>query len=57
MIYLGTMPVPFYLTWARLGRFRFPIEPVLILFAAYALTSLIAATLKVRPLRVRAVST
>jgi hypothetical protein len=40
MIYVLTMPIPFYLTWALLGRFRFPVEPVLILFAAYALSSL-----------------
>jgi len=42
MIYLLTMPIPFYLTYARLGRFRFPIEPVLILFASYAVTSVLA---------------
>jgi 4-amino-4-deoxy-L-arabinose transferase-like glycosyltransferase len=42
-LYLFTMPIPFYLTWARLGRFRFPIEPVLVLFAAFAVTSLVAA--------------
>jgi hypothetical protein len=40
MIYFLTMPIPFYLTWALLGRFRFPIEPILILFAAHALMSL-----------------
>jgi 4-amino-4-deoxy-L-arabinose transferase-like glycosyltransferase len=41
-LYLITMPIPFYLTWARLGRFRFPIEPVLVVFAAFALMSLVA---------------
>ncbi len=49
MLYLGTMPIPFYLTWARMNRFRFPIEPVLILFASYALTSLIVAAARSRP--------
>ena len=40
ILYLLTMPIPFYLTWAIKGRFRFPLEPVLILFTSYALVSL-----------------
>ena len=42
VVFLLTMPIPFYLTWAVRGRFRFPIEPILILFAAYAVTSLLS---------------
>lgn len=36
LIYCLTMPIPFYLTWPNLGRFRFPIEPILILLASAA---------------------
>jgi 4-amino-4-deoxy-L-arabinose transferase-like glycosyltransferase len=42
LIYLLSMPIPFYLTWANMGRFRFPIEPVLVLFASFALASLLS---------------
>lgn len=42
IIYVMTMPLPFYVTWAARGRFRFPVEPVLILGASYALTSLVS---------------
>jgi 4-amino-4-deoxy-L-arabinose transferase-like glycosyltransferase len=42
IIFLLTMPLPFYLTWAVRGRFRFPLEPILILFASYALVALVS---------------
>ncbi len=40
ILYLLTIPIPFYLTWASFARFRFPLEPILILFASYAVISL-----------------
>lgn len=43
VIYLLTMPLPFYVTWGSKVRFRFPVEPILILFASYAMTSFIMA--------------
>jgi 4-amino-4-deoxy-L-arabinose transferase-like glycosyltransferase len=42
VLYLLTIPLPFYVTWSSFSRFRFPIEPILILFASYAVTSLLA---------------
>jgi len=39
IIYLLAMPIPFYLTWAARSRFRYPIEPVLILFASYTVST------------------
>ena len=49
MIYVMTMPIPFYLTYARFGRFRFPVEPILIVFASYAVTSLMSRLLPRNP--------
>lgn len=46
MVYILTMPVPYYLTYAKLGRFRFPIEPILILFASFVLTYLFTQLLQ-----------
>jgi len=42
LAFLLTMPIPFYLTWASRARFRFPLEPILALFAAYALASMLS---------------
>jgi 4-amino-4-deoxy-L-arabinose transferase-like glycosyltransferase len=41
LIYLLSMPIPYYLTWAGYVRFRFPIDPILILFASLVLASLL----------------
>ena len=46
ILFLLTMPLPFYVTWAVKGRFRFPVEPVLILFASCAVTLLLTPRLK-----------
>jgi 4-amino-4-deoxy-L-arabinose transferase-like glycosyltransferase len=40
ILFLLAMPLPFYMTWAVVGRYRFPVEPVLILFASYTVTLL-----------------
>jgi len=45
IVFLLTMPLPFYLTWAVLVRYRFPIEPILMLFASYAVISWFTSTL------------
>ena len=41
ILYVVTSPLPFYLTWSDRGRFRFPIEPVLMLLASYALAKVL----------------
>jgi 4-amino-4-deoxy-L-arabinose transferase-like glycosyltransferase len=41
ILFLFAMPLPFYMTWAVMGRYRFPVEPVLILFASYTVTLLV----------------
>ena len=45
VIFLLTMPLPFYLTWVVMFRYRFPIELVLILFASYAVVSWLSLSL------------
>jgi 4-amino-4-deoxy-L-arabinose transferase-like glycosyltransferase len=40
ILFLLAMPLPFYVTWAVMGRYRFPVEPVLILFSSYTITLL-----------------
>jgi len=37
---LFSLPLPYYITWFTRFRYRFPVEPVLMLFAAYALSEL-----------------
>ena len=37
---LLSLPVPYYLTWFTRFRYRFPVEPLLIIFAAYAVVRL-----------------
>jgi 4-amino-4-deoxy-L-arabinose transferase-like glycosyltransferase len=37
LIFLLTLPLPYYFTIVRAFRYRFPIEPILIVFAAYML--------------------
>lgn len=32
-----SLPIPFYLTWLTRFRYRFPIEPILMVFAGYAI--------------------
>jgi len=46
ILFLLTMPLPFYVTWAVKGRFRFPLEPILILFASYGVTVLVGISTK-----------
>ncbi len=40
ILFLLAMPLPFYMTWAVVGRYRFPVEPILILFASNTVTLL-----------------
>ncbi len=32
-----SLPIPYYLTWFTRFRYRFPVEPILIVFAGYAM--------------------
>jgi 4-amino-4-deoxy-L-arabinose transferase-like glycosyltransferase len=41
VLFLVAMPLPFYVTWAVIGRYRFPVEPILILFASDTITLLV----------------
>jgi 4-amino-4-deoxy-L-arabinose transferase-like glycosyltransferase len=45
IVFLLSMPLPFYVTWVTMGRYRFPVEPVLILFTSYVLSSAVARLL------------
>jgi len=37
LLFLLSLPFPYYLTVAHIFRYRFPVEPILLIFAAYTL--------------------
>jgi 4-amino-4-deoxy-L-arabinose transferase-like glycosyltransferase len=44
LLFLLALPLPYYFTLVRAFRYRFPIEPILIVFAAYTVYRVIAAS-------------